>query len=346
MENIRDLIKYSGFLGGSGGSGGSGGGADLLNADGVIKQEHLPGGYPYVDFVQGEALGSTNYSVDEDGMALLNSTAKIIVGEEYTVNWNGTEYVCVAVDSAVMGEPGGGVLGNVGALTGENATDEPFIILIPPADSETALAGIGVIAVPLDGTATGTVSIEGQIPKYTPIIREFLPPIRGLNAYIIDLDQQTTTLNADVLMNMDVAELQACTTVIYDGKAYSNAGLSLVVESANGMTGATILGVLAYEAPYFGLCYIKFRVNAVIGYPVSVQQRETYQAVPQISGAYEGTPMVLATPAGSSYPSWCSLKTLKLDQLMFTSGSKYYALSIDENGNVITQQVKANGDPV
>lgn len=312
-----------------------------------LDSKYLPEGYPHVSVTQGEAMGDTRYSVDEEsGTAFLNNTPKIITGGEYTVTWRNTEYVCVALDGAAIGQTGGVVLGNVGALTGGNVTDEPFVIAIPPADSEMAAMGVGVIVVPLDGSTTGWVRIDGPVPTYTPIIREFLPPIRGLNAYIIDLDQKTTTLNANVIMNMDVAELQACTTVIYNGKAYSNAGFSMVVESANGLTGATILGVLAYEAPYFGLCYIRFRVNAAIGYPASVQQRETYQAVPQISGDYARTPMALVIPAGSYYPSWYPLEALMLDQLMFRTGSNYYALSIDENGNVITQRVNASGEPV
>jgi hypothetical protein len=47
------LIKKLG-----GGNGGGGSGADLLNADGIIKQEVLPNGYPYVG--EGEILSETS----------------------------------------------------------------------------------------------------------------------------------------------------------------------------------------------------------------------------------------------------------------------------------------------
>lgn len=44
--DFMDIIMAK-KLGGSGG--GSGGGADILNENGIIKQQHLPEGYPYVD---------------------------------------------------------------------------------------------------------------------------------------------------------------------------------------------------------------------------------------------------------------------------------------------------------
>ena len=151
-----------------------------------LDSKYLPEGYPYVSVTQGEAMGDARYSVDEEsGMAFLDKTAKIITGGEYTVSWNGTEYVCVAGDSAAIGEPGGIVLGNVGAFTGENVTDEPFIIIIPPADSEFALTDVGAIVIPLDGSTRGWVRIDGPVPTYTPIIREFLPPIRGHHGNVV-----------------------------------------------------------------------------------------------------------------------------------------------------------------
>ena len=211
MENIRELIKYSGFLGGSAGSGGTGGGADLLNADGVIKQEHLPGGYPYASVTQGSALDYVSYYVDEEsGMAPLNSTAKIIIGLEYTVTWNGTEYVCVALDSATVDQPGGTVLGNVGAITGENVTDEPFVLLVPPADSELAMAGISVLVVALDGSTNGYLYIEGPVPTYTPIRREYLPQNLGVVFVDVELEDPGSYTSARVMsQSHNFSELRA-----------------------------------------------------------------------------------------------------------------------------------------
>ena len=145
----------------------------------VIAQKFLPKGYPYSEVSEGYILPETSYAVDDSaGMAYIMGTPPaLVIGQEYTVNWNGTEYTSVALDSSDMGEEGGYVLGNIGAMTGGDNTGEPFVIIFLPAENEMVQAGIAGGIIPLDGTTSGIVSIYGITEVVTPIAQKFLPDI-------------------------------------------------------------------------------------------------------------------------------------------------------------------------
>lgn len=155
--------------------GGGGGGADLLNENGIIKQQHLPDGYPYSEMGIGAVLPETSFVAGEDGqITLMGTPPTLTLGQNYTVNWNGAEFTCEALDSLVAGEPGGFLLGNIGLMTGGDDTGEPFIIIFLPAEHEMAQAGAAGGIIPLDGTTEGTLSITGLTEITTPIGRKYL----------------------------------------------------------------------------------------------------------------------------------------------------------------------------
>lgn len=158
----------------------SGGGsvADLLNADGIIKQEYLPEGYPYPgESTLVEILPETTAVFDEEnGIFLIMSgvdASMFTEGESYNVTYNGTEYASTAV---IMYDNGIAAmcLGNVGAMTGGTDTGEPFVMIIMPLEMQPDM-GVAAQIIPFDGAETVTVSISAGKELNTPIARKFLP---------------------------------------------------------------------------------------------------------------------------------------------------------------------------
>ena len=103
--------------------------------------------------------------IDSDsGMAPILLPFSLTVGQEYTVNWNGTEY-----KTAPAIEYNGGVMmGNVAAIGWPtNATEEPYIILAVSAE-EAASEGYYGAVMPLDGSTSVTLSITGDVMTRIP----------------------------------------------------------------------------------------------------------------------------------------------------------------------------------
>jgi hypothetical protein len=96
------------------------------------------------------------------------------VGETYTVNYNGAEYICTAFGFAAEGVTLA-VVGN-GVALGLDDTGEPF----------TMFTQDGVlIGLPLDGSAEGTVAIYGN--EYHTIPRKYLPEtVHWIDAVEVD----------------------------------------------------------------------------------------------------------------------------------------------------------------
>lgn len=161
---------------------GGGGGADLLNVNGVIKQEHLPDGYPYSEVSEGFVLPETTIeTVTENGEAALTETLGLVEGNTYTVNWNGTAYNCVCAKAEMDGDGDGVVdmqlglgIGDIGLVTGGSSTGEPFVIIeLSPAYA--AELGVPTMVQILDGSAPVILSITGITEVNTPIAQKFLP---------------------------------------------------------------------------------------------------------------------------------------------------------------------------
>ena len=174
MENIRELIKYSGFLGGSAGSGGTGGAQPDLNAA-PGEPGHVLNRTHWSEIVEGVLLPETTVEIDPDQGAsvLLEPVLDLVVGEEYTVTWNGVEYETVGLDGAAMGEAGV-VLGNVGLMLGGEDTGEPFILMaISP--ERVADVGFAIMVAALDGSTSATVSLSGVVETVHKLAGKYLP---------------------------------------------------------------------------------------------------------------------------------------------------------------------------
>jgi hypothetical protein len=107
--------------------------AQILDENGVIKQNVLPEGYPYA--VSGEVLPMTSVSIDPDeGIGIIVDKFSLVKDVEYEVIWNGVSYTCTAKETA-SGTMPMIALGNLESVGGDYA-DAPFIIV--NLDDETA----------------------------------------------------------------------------------------------------------------------------------------------------------------------------------------------------------------
>ena len=192
--------------------------ADITGADGVIKQEHLPEGYPYKTFEEGYILEECQpmYSTQMSALVVNESLHYVEVGKEYTVTWNGTEYNCVVkiITSApeefahFIGLP---AMGNFAVVGGEN-TGEPFAILCVPEES-VRIYGFAYGVIPLDGSTQITLSIRGDVPVYHPISEKYLPltnmvikAVREVGKYdIVSADKTFLEIHTAVMSGVTVS---------------------------------------------------------------------------------------------------------------------------------------------
>ena len=95
--------------------------------------------------------------------ATLTNVLEIVVGQTYTVNWDGTEYECVC--SAFNSTP---YLGNLSIVDKGDDTGEPFLYIYKISESTCQF-------VTTDTTASHTISVKRIEKTVTPMAKEFLP---------------------------------------------------------------------------------------------------------------------------------------------------------------------------
>lgn len=158
----------------------------------------------------------------DSGFVLEGVAAPTITGgESYIVNWNGTEYTCVAVDGTAVGQPGGAVMGDVYTISGGqfgNPTGEPFVIMSIP--------GTGMMLRPLDGSTTLTISIRQEVTEVKKISGKY---VEGMGWS--EIGEKVLADNVIIPPNANEDEMEIpgvvlsvgeVYTVIYDGVRYEN----------------------------------------------------------------------------------------------------------------------------
>lgn len=153
---------------------GSGGDAsNLLNADGIIKQEHLPNGYPYIGEYE-EIISSTSFENDGvDGASVeINSYFDIMEGLEYTVSINDTNYIVQAKIAVVEGF--NVVYIGDGTFMGGEASDEPFVIVRLPDIMRSSMNDeYGLFL--YRGADSGSFTLSG--PSFIKINSSYIPEL-------------------------------------------------------------------------------------------------------------------------------------------------------------------------
>ena len=107
-------------------------------------------------------VSDEGFVYNEDSGAFIGSLISVpVVGETYTINYNGTEYKLIAV------ETGGGILfGNLSALGEGEDTGEPFLMIIIPEQNL-------LLCIPLDGAVEVSVEIWGANITVKKLDRDF-----------------------------------------------------------------------------------------------------------------------------------------------------------------------------
>lgn len=151
----------------SGGSGTGGGGVIATpdwNENNPDSPAYIKNRTHYEEMgVKGTLLAERSPDSIEEGAAYFMYPcleAEPQAGMTYKINWNGTEYLCVALDSQeAVGEAGYVLLGNIGMISGGTPTAEPFVIMMP-YEEIAAKQGVALVCVMLDGATQITLSIS------------------------------------------------------------------------------------------------------------------------------------------------------------------------------------------
>ena len=142
----------------------SGGGGSVPKP---LTFDYMPEGYPTksvqtTTLMEEQEVAFT--SADYFYMAQITNAFEVVVGQTYTVNWDGTEYECVG---AAFGE-GGHVLGNLSIMGAGDDTGEPFIYVYNTKQHAGQFTT-------LDTAASHTISVKTAEEIVTPMAAEFLP---------------------------------------------------------------------------------------------------------------------------------------------------------------------------
>jgi len=189
---------------------------------------------------------------------LFSEAFSLVEGKEYTVNWNGTAYVCTCSKMA-MGTLSGLGLGNFGALSGGENTGEPFVLGV----FDAANAPVPAAAVPLDGSTTLTLSITGTIENITPVPEVYLPKL----AYVIDVNEEELNEGSDGSMGVIILDTTKLLEVIKD----------------HGSIWLRIMRTNGYVRYVQVMSYFGYRE----GYLEETQDGENVSALPLMLAAYD-----------------------------------------------------------
>ena len=149
MSNLTDALIAAKLVGGSGGSGGGSGLPEITTETTTIFAEQS------VAFVDQEGTYGT------DALNIV-----FVLGETYTVAWDGTDYTCTAFDDG----DGGVAVGNLSIWGTGDDTGEPFVISYYSGDA--AYAGT------LSTAASHTIKI-GQITSQSPADGSIMQVVNG-----------------------------------------------------------------------------------------------------------------------------------------------------------------------
>lgn len=111
-----------------------------------------------------------------DGVEFLITDPPIsmpVIGNTYTVTYNGTDYKCVAVggleESNIQS-----AFGDVSILGIGESTGHPFCIALATKEAAAAIGAAGMVS-PLDGATSITVKIVGEATTYKKVSFDYLP---------------------------------------------------------------------------------------------------------------------------------------------------------------------------
>lgn len=232
MDNAT-MLALMRRMGGGGGSGGVTSWNDLTdkpfgdNADGTVypMSGKYVEGMGYREIGEGEIFPEQSLTFSEKNgasVAVVDTVLELIVGEHYTVVFDGTAYetVCVASEYSDVG------LGNAMILGfDEEAEDtgEPFAVVA---------GGPSTFFVTTNPGGNYTISVRGKTEIIYPINDKFLPDIGGVLIIDADMNSMTTSLPVDDVLLAKLEGKYPVLKVPYGKNAV--AYLPFVCKSTNG----------------------------------------------------------------------------------------------------------------
>lgn len=289
-------------------------------------------------FEQGVLLAETNpmFVEDEGTFYLMDAVKPMVAGEEYSVNWNSTEYSCICEDYIEEDTHAGWMLGNTSMLGGMQENELPFLIIVPNELMVEILGGITGMIVPLDGTTELTISITGEVEVIHPMPAKYLPELKGQKQIIIDIDNQTASIPFETAWAMSVNELQATITLRYNS-----------IESA-------VMVVRRQEVSQSGIELKRLRISFAnitnVDEPLEIREVDWQDIngeteirfhdtdnrffIP-IRGKSDGMILFSAPVAGGAPSQWARPDNMVFSTIKLQSKSgKVFMISVDDNGNL------------
>ncbi len=156
-QDLTPITRMEMFLKNFGGGGGG-------SVPKPLTYDYMPEGYPKKTMETVTVMGAQEVAftlINGLYMAQITSALELVVGQTYTVNWDGTDYECVCFTFNSML-----ALGNLSIAGMGDDTGEPFVYT-----GEEANGGFGT----LDTSASHTISVKTIEETVTPIAEKFLP---------------------------------------------------------------------------------------------------------------------------------------------------------------------------
>ena len=215
--------------------GGSGGGSSVPKP---LTFDYMPEGYP-TKSVQTTTLMEEQqvaFTLLEKGfyIAQITNAFKIVDGQTYTVNWDGTEYKCVcSIFHSML------VLGNLSIMGAGDDTGEPFIYVPDEGGFITH-----------DTSASHTISVKTIVKTVTPMAYDYMPegyPTKIVRTVTPMKEQQVAfalmeemgAYMAQITNAFEVVEGQTY-TVNWDGTEYECVGF--FIKPNSGIGNLSIVG--------------------------------------------------------------------------------------------------------
>lgn len=178
-----------------------------------LTYDYMPEGYPSksvqtTTLMEEQELAFASMIDEGQYMAQLTNAFNIVVGQTYTVNWDGTDYECVGYDITETVS----YIGNTFIEGTGDDTGEPFIYTY----NKTASSGLFIT---LDTSASHTISVKRTEETVTPIAEEFLPnipadklPAGGVTTLHINVTAvNTETMEATFTADRTPSDMQQAT---------------------------------------------------------------------------------------------------------------------------------------
>ena len=189
----------------------AGKGSDLLDENGILKQEYLPEGFPYKSGEDVQILPGTTLTADpESGAFAIPGALNVTAGMRCKVHLadrNETwDVVCQELPENDMGCSL--AMGNLLFLGMGDDTGEPFAIAVTPPEfaAETGIGG--VMSAPLLAAESLTVSISGFKGTFATIDPGYLPTVETVIVKVTgdiqnnDYTTSHTTKEVDSLLRL------------------------------------------------------------------------------------------------------------------------------------------------